>query len=77
MSPGDYVVVFGVSSWLHQRNLIWFGRNPHVTVHDLLDLAAVLISCSVRGDDLDEYDLKEREAVGGLGERIIISNDEK
>lgn len=42
-----------------------------------MDLAAVLISCSVRGDDLDEYDLKEREAVGGLGERIIISNDEK
>lgn len=33
------------------------------------------ISCFVREDDLDEYDLKR--GLGGLGERIIISNDEK
>lgn len=42
-----------------------------------LDLPTVLISCFVRGDDLDEYDLKERVVEQGLGERIIISNDEK
>lgn len=30
----------------------------------LLDLPTVLISCFVRGDDLDEYDLKEREGEG-------------
>lgn len=35
------------------------------------------ISCFVRGDDLDEYDLKKGAGGGGLGERIIISNDEK
>lgn len=73
MSLGDYVVVFGVSSWLHQRNLIWLGRNPLFQYAFSVDLPAVLISCFVRGDDLDEYDLKG----GGLGERIIISNDEK
>lgn len=32
---GDYLIVFGVSSWLHQRNLIWFGRNPPVPGLDL------------------------------------------
>lgn len=35
MSLGDYAVVSGVSSWLHQRNLIWFGRNPLVPVRYL------------------------------------------
>lgn len=37
----------------------------------------LIFFASVQGDDLDEYDLDKRGGGAGLGERIIISSDEK
>lgn len=40
----------------------------------------MLLSCLVRGDDVDEYDLKRQGGQKGgkrLGERIMILNHEK
>lgn len=75
MSLGDYAAIFGVSSWLHQRNLIWLGRNPLFQCAFSFDLPAVLISSFVR-KGWSWWIWSEKRGWGGLGERIIIFNDE-